>query len=207
MTKNKILLTICRTASKVSNQPSFIPQSTAPYPALVSAPLHPTPSPDYCTLRRTVILSSSLHPLGQSIAVQFCEPPADADFINLTALREQLLHHVNDPNSQQPQSLGPQVQSTPGLTNHAHNIDPAIAGPGMMSHSPGESGGDDPATPESKRGTSKRELSTSKRAAQNRQAQVSLFVHSQKRPRRVVAPSFLRLTSSLPIPAIKSRFN
>ncbi|MCJ1324871.1 hypothetical protein MMC10_001533 [Thelotrema lepadinum] len=85
-------------------------------------------------------------------------------------LREQLLHHVNDPNSTQ-QSLGAPVQSPPGSTNHAHNIDPAIAGPGMMSHSPGDSGGDDPTTPESKRG-SKRELSTSKRAAQNRAAQL-----------------------------------
>ncbi|KAI4149727.1 MAG: hypothetical protein LQ340_004474 [Diploschistes diacapsis] len=86
------------------------------------------------------------------------------------ALREQLLHHVNDPSGQQ-RSLDPQVHSPPGSSvNHAHNIDPAIAGPGMISHSPGESGGDDPAGSENKRG-GKRELSTSKRAAQNRQAQ------------------------------------
>ena len=86
-----------------------------------------------------------------------------------TALREQLLHHVNDPTSQQ-RSLDPSVHS-PGAANHAHNIDPAIAGPGMMSHSPGESGGEEAGGPESKRG-GKRELSTSKRAAQNRAAQV-----------------------------------
>ena len=44
----------------------------------------------------------------------------------------------------------------------------------MMSHSPGESGGDEAATIDSKR-AGKRELSTSKRAAQNRQAQVCLL--------------------------------
>ena len=43
-----------------------------------------------------------------------------------------------------------------------------------MSHSPGESGGDDQSGDVKKGGMGKRELSTSKRAAQNRAAQVSL---------------------------------
>ena len=55
---------------------------------------------------------------------------------------------------------------------HIHNIDPAIAGSGMMSNSPGESGGDDNGSDGKKGG--KRELSTSKRAAQNRAAQVRI---------------------------------
>ena len=45
----------------------------------------------------------------------------------------------------------------------------------MMGNSPGESGGDDNGSDGKKGG--KRELSTSKRAAQNRQAQVSLIHH------------------------------
>ena len=55
-------------------------------------------------------------------------------------------------------------------SQHAQNIDPAIAGSGMMSNSAGESGGDDNGSDSKKGG--KRELSTSKRAAQNRAAQV-----------------------------------
>jgi len=55
---------------------------------------------------------------------------------------------------------------------HVHNIDPAIAGSSMMSNSAGESGGDDNGSDGKKGG--KRELSTSKRAAQNRAAQVRL---------------------------------
>lgn len=42
----------------------------------------------------------------------------------------------------------------------------------MMTHSPGESGGEDSAMADARR-AGKRELSTSKRAAQNRAAQVS----------------------------------
>ncbi|KAL8872154.1 MAG: hypothetical protein Q9174_002165 [Haloplaca sp. 1 TL-2023] len=49
-----------------------------------------------------------------------------------------------------------------------HNIDPAIAGPGMM-HTPGADSGGDGNQSDGKKG--KRELSTSKRAAQNRAAQ------------------------------------
>lgn len=57
---------------------------------------------------------------------------------------------------------------------HDQNIDPAIAGSGMISTSPGESGGDENASDGKRNG--KRELSTSKRAAQNRAAQVCFIV-------------------------------
>ncbi|KAL9589111.1 MAG: hypothetical protein Q9203_002100 [Teloschistes exilis] len=52
--------------------------------------------------------------------------------------------------------------------NSVHNLDPAIAGSGMMNRNAGDSGADDNNS-DGKKG--KRELSTSKRAAQNRQAQ------------------------------------
>ena len=72
----------------------------------------------------------------------------------------------------------PQQQKVDSLPNpsstgsHDHNIDPAIAGSGMMSTSAGESGGDDNGATSDGRKNGKRELSTSKRAAQNRAAQV-----------------------------------
>jgi hypothetical protein len=53
---------------------------------------------------------------------------------------------------------------------HGHNIDPAIAGQDIMSGS-AESGGDDSLN-DGRKGGGKRELSQSKRAAQNRAAQV-----------------------------------
>lgn len=53
---------------------------------------------------------------------------------------------------------------------HIANIDPAIAGASMISPSDGGSGDD--GSHDARKG--KRELSTSKRAAQNREAQVSL---------------------------------
>ena len=58
------------------------------------------------------------------------------------------------------------------MQQHDQNIDPAIAGPGIMNANPGDSGGDGNQS-DSKKG--KRELSTSKRAAQNRAAQVRLL--------------------------------
>lgn len=72
--------------------------------------------------------------------------------------------------------------SSPSSPRYAHNVDPAIGGSGMISHSAGESGGDDNGS-DGKKG-SKRELSTSKRAAQNRAAQV--------RDMLVVSPSQCR---------------
>lgn len=95
-----------------------------------------------------------------------------------SALREQLLaqvqnHHV--PNHRPEHQL-----STAGSPHH-HNIDPAIATTGIMNPSAGDSGGDDNGSDGRKGG--KRELSTSKRAAQNRKAQVCdsrVFVDKDK---------------------------
>lgn len=83
------------------------------------------------------------------------------------ALREHLLAQVQIPPNIE--ILRPVNSASP----HDRNIDPAIAGPGMMSTSAGESGGDDHGGDDRKGG--KRELSTSKRAAQNRAAQVRAF--------------------------------
>ncbi|MCJ1472687.1 hypothetical protein MMC13_001336 [Lambiella insularis] len=83
-------------------------------------------------------------------------------------LREQLLALRRDTSSQ-PRSHALDDVRIHSPIQHVHNIDPAIAGAGMMSNSPGESGGDENGSDGKKGG--KRELSTSKRAAQNRQAQ------------------------------------
>lgn len=74
------------------------------------------------------------------------------------------------------------LHTSSSASPHDQNIDPAIAGTGMMSTSAGESGGDDNGSDGKKGG--KRELSTSKRAAQNRAAQVR--VGSQPRHFEVV---------------------
>jgi hypothetical protein len=83
----------------------------------------------------------------------------------MIALREHLL------NSQQQSSPGGPA-SHDGMhaaASHDHHIDPAIAGPGYPV--PVNDGLDD--SHEVRKG--RRELSTSKRAAQNRAAQVRLF--------------------------------
>ncbi|MCJ1235012.1 hypothetical protein MMC14_002976 [Varicellaria rhodocarpa] len=96
------------------------------------------------------------------------------------SLREHLLAQVQTSGPPHPQQQQQQQQRThaldgvrggsPDSPHHSHNIDPAIAGSGgMMSNSAGESGGDDNGSDGKKGG--KRELSTSKRAAQNRAAQ------------------------------------
>ena len=66
------------------------------------------------------------------------------------------------------------LHTSSSASPHDQNIDPAIAGTGMMSTSAGESGGDDNGSDSKKGG--KRELSTSKRAAQNRAAQVRIIL-------------------------------
>ena len=73
----------------------------------------------------------------------------------------------------QPQHNVDNLQSQSSGNPHDHNIDPVIAAGGMRSSSAGESGGDDNGTASDGRKGGKRELSTSKRAAQNRAAQVS----------------------------------
>ena len=88
------------------------------------------------------------------------------------ALREQLLAQVQ--NHHLPHHR-PEHQLSNTASPHHHNIDPAIAGTGIMNPGAGDSGGDDGASDGRKGG--KRELSTSKRAAQNRAAQVcGLFI-------------------------------
>ncbi|KAL8720407.1 MAG: hypothetical protein Q9225_002727 [Loekoesia sp. 1 TL-2023] len=83
-------------------------------------------------------------------------------------LRERLLAQgLHGSNTQTVQRLDHQQPHHP-VHPHDHNIDPAIAGSGMMNVSTGE-GGADGNQSDGKKG--KRELSTSKRAAQNRAAQ------------------------------------
>ena len=91
---------------------------------------------------------------------------ADTGFM-LLVLREQLLAQVQ--NHHLPPHR-PEHQLSSAASPHHHNIDPAIAESGMINASAGDSGGDDNGSDGRKSG--KRELSTSKRAAQNRQAQV-----------------------------------
>ena len=90
-----------------------------------------------------------------------------ADTSTWLALREQLLAQVQ--NHHLPHHR-PEHQLSNAASPHHHNIDPAIAGTGIMNPGAGDSGGDDGASDGRKGG--KRELSTSKRAAQNRAAQV-----------------------------------
>lgn len=95
----------------------------------------------------------------------------DADTWSSLALREHLLAQVhNNPHPHKIESL----QTSSSASPHDHNIDPAIAGTGMLNTSAGESGGDDNGSDGKKGG--KRELSTSKRAAQNRAAQVWFLI-------------------------------
>ncbi|KAI9704497.1 MAG: hypothetical protein M1820_005571 [Bogoriella megaspora] len=87
-----------------------------------------------------------------------------------TSLREHLLAAQGNPQSS-PGQDGPHPEMRPSASTspHEHQIDPAISGTPYM-NPPSESGGDD-GIDGSRKG--KRELSTSKRAAQNRAAQVN----------------------------------
>lgn len=85
-------------------------------------------------------------------------------------LRERLLANTLQGSSAQAVPQMDHQQSHHAIHPHDHNIDPAIAGSGMVSAHAGESGVDGNQS-DGKKG--KRELSTSKRAAQNRAAQVS----------------------------------
>ncbi|KAL9130240.1 MAG: hypothetical protein Q9217_001533 [Psora testacea] len=87
------------------------------------------------------------------------------------ALRERLLatvqsHHIPEYQQHRPEH---QLSQSSAPNPHNHNIDPAIAGTGMMNPHAGADGSGGDETPDVRRG--KRELSTSKRAAQNRAAQ------------------------------------
>ena len=92
----------------------------------------------------------------------------------LSALREHLLAQVQNPHATHKiENLHAPAPTSPHGP-HDHNIDPAIAGTVMMTASAGESGADD--NSDGKKGSGKRELSTSKRAAQNRAAQVRCLI-------------------------------
>ena len=96
---------------------------------------------------------------------------------SIQALAQQLMPHL------QPQHKVDNLQPQNSASPHDHIIDPAIAAGGMrstsagesrmMSTSAGESGGDENGAASDSRKGGKRELSSSKRAAQNRAAQVS----------------------------------
>ena len=101
-------------------------------------------------------------------------------------LHDQLLAAQHQLQQGRPQG-GPQQQhlqpNTAGTRDQA-NIDPAISGAAMLSAAPQtptqpHQGSPDDGTPKS---YGKRELSTSKRAAQNRAAQVCLHSHSLSKP-------------------------
>jgi cobalamin biosynthesis Mg chelatase CobN len=106
--------------------------------------------------------------------------PADMILARPVDLRAQLAAVIStSQNQQQSQSQHPQHHGGPphgyseapassSASPHEHNIDPSIGG-GMMSTGGGDSGGDD--NLDGRKG-GKRELSQSKRAAQNRAAQV-----------------------------------
>ncbi|KZF21210.1 hypothetical protein L228DRAFT_248993 [Xylona heveae TC161] len=96
------------------------------------------------------------------------------------SLREHLLAQVHSP---QPGTHHlDNIGSGSSMSPHDHNIDPAIAGPGLQPSPGGEAPGagdlsdeaaaNAAAAAELKKAGGKRELSTSKRAAQNRAAQV-----------------------------------
>jgi cobalamin biosynthesis Mg chelatase CobN len=99
-------------------------------------------------------------------------------------LRAQLAAVISTSQNQQSQAQHPQhhggpphgyndVPASSSASPHEHNIDPSIGGSGsMMSTGGGDSGGDD--NLDGRKG-GKRELSQSKRAAQNRAAQVCYF--------------------------------
>ena len=93
-----------------------------------------------------------------------------ADIMTGVALREHLLAQVHSPPSSHKLDI---LRVANPKSPRDQNIDPAIAGTGMMSRSAEESGGENDGLDglDFKR-PPKRELSSSKRAAQNRQAQV-----------------------------------
>lgn len=84
-----------------------------------------------------------------------------------TVLREQLLSQVNTSNNVRDQN---EMQTSSPASPNDNSLDHNMGGSGMMSASAGSDDGNDN---DGRKGYGKRELSTSKRAAQNRAAQVS----------------------------------
>lgn len=96
------------------------------------------------------------------------EAPQNFILMVLIVLREQLLSQVNTSNHLPDQHEMP--TSSPASPNDPNSMDHTMSGGGMMSTSAGSDDGNDN---DGRKGYGKRELSTSKRAAQNRAAQVS----------------------------------
>lgn len=96
------------------------------------------------------------------------EDPADMLLAHPVDLRAQLAAVISP--SHNPTHGYSHLSISKSESPHDHNIDPAIGGPGGMMSTGGDSGGDDSLGDGRKGG--KRELSQSKRAAQNRAAQV-----------------------------------
>ena len=150
----------------------------APHPAhgmvQVSYSRRPTPLPAERWSRRK--LDGSLQRVLQENAAEQSAwfprqagPGAQAEFG--TDLREHLLAQVQPSHGHGPASMA-NMRPSSSASPHDQNIDPAIAGPMMNVSTANDSGGDD-GQGDGKKGN-KRELSTSKRAAQNRAAQVCL---------------------------------
>jgi hypothetical protein len=95
-----------------------------------------------------------------------CYKPPVLNLIGTTVLRDQLLSQVNTSNN--PRDQNEMHTSSPASPNDP--LDHTMSGSGMMSTSAGSDDGNDN---DGRKGYGKRELSTSKRAAQNRAAQVS----------------------------------
>ncbi|KAI9736347.1 MAG: hypothetical protein M1834_001233 [Cirrosporium novae-zelandiae] len=119
----------------------------------------------------TMPLTNSMHP---NHIVPIMTPYSYTSFQHSTGLRDQLLATQNTASSpQQPHHSLENMQPSSSASPREHgNIDPAIAGSGMMGIGAGNnSDGNDNNSGGDGRKTGKRELSTSKRAAQNRAAQ------------------------------------
>lgn len=98
-------------------------------------------------------------------------------FLNLV-LHDQLLaahqhlSHPQQPRPQPPAAQPPHMQPNTTSPRDQNNIDPAISGAAMLSGPPQTPPQPEPTGQESPKTYGKRPLSTSKRAAQNRAAQV-----------------------------------
>lgn len=103
----------------------------------------------------------------------------DANATSVPVLHDQLLaahQHMSHPQQPRPQpQTAPPPHMQPNITSprDQNNIDPAISGATMLSGPPQTPPQPEPTSQESPKTYGKRPLSTSKRAAQNRAAQVS----------------------------------
>jgi hypothetical protein len=106
--------------------------------------------------------------LAQTLTRQHHQP-ADMIIARAPDLKAQLAAIISTQQHNAPHGYN-DVPASSSASPHDHNIDPAIGGSGRMMSTGGDSGGDESLGDGRKGG--KRELSQSKRAAQNRAAQV-----------------------------------